>query len=217
MKYALIVLLLVAILITTGCVQVQQENGSCGSEALAVTYVAHNYLWGNDGFMTKRYDITVYVLGFPSVKTGISKYEFDTYKQTYCRASTNQPTSTTPLKTTITTIRTPTPSPTHKITDGYWCLNSEWDVSGQRKMVKDCYQFFSDGSYKIGDTSSGGTSMVRPRKNCHAVWSEACGYWSWSINSKGEVVLTGADTDVNNLGIFNGYNLGFYSWSSTGL
>lgn len=213
----ILILLLISLIASTGCIQISSQANSCsgGGGVIGVSYVEHTYLWGNDGFMTKKYDITVYVLGFPSVKTDISKYEFNTYKQTYCSAPTNQPASTT-----ITTIRTPTPTPIpppqHKITDGYWCRNNMEDVNGRSQNVKECYEFFADGRYKQGN--SAGFPMVRPYKSCGGQRpNDNCGYFTWQVNSKGEYEI-GMDTFT-----FDGYNLrsdllsSSYSWSSTGL
>ena len=71
-------------------IDIWQKKESCGvKEALGMNYVEHIYLWGNDGFLTKRYDVNY--IGLPDVKIDISKFEFDTYKQTYCSASSIQP------------------------------------------------------------------------------------------------------------------------------
>ena len=59
---------------------------------------------GDDGLLTKRYDATFYALGFPQVKTGLTEYELNGYKQMFCY-------HTTTVKTTVPTIQTSTQTP----------------------------------------------------------------------------------------------------------
>jgi hypothetical protein len=61
-----------------------QKKEFCGDKALGMDYIEHIYLWGNDGFMTKRYDISSYLEGQESVKTDMTKFEFDTKRKAHC-------------------------------------------------------------------------------------------------------------------------------------
>lgn len=110
------------------------------------------------------------------------------------RASTNltQSTSITPAITIITTIRTPTPTPIptikHKITDGFWCRQTSVNIDKALTAVVECYQFFSDGTYKWG--YSPGWAMGKS-PSCSGDPNVKCEY---SINSKGQYEIQGGST-----------------------
>jgi hypothetical protein len=197
-------------------IDIWQVKGFCGSEALTMNYVEHFYLWGNDGFLTKRYDVNY--IGLPNVKTDISKFEFDTYKQTYCSASTtlNQPTIPTQLETTITTIRTPTPTPIptiqHKITDGFWCRDTTPVINNVITHVRECYQFFSDGTYKWGYYP--GWAMGKSL-SCSGDPNAKCEY---SFNSKGQYEVEGGQAFILSGDTLNNpHDYPSFEWSPTGI
>jgi hypothetical protein len=83
----ILILLLISLIASTGCIQISSQANSCsgGGGVIGVSYVEHTYLWGDDGFLTKKYDATVSVFGIPKVKIGISQYELNTYVNTYCK------------------------------------------------------------------------------------------------------------------------------------
>lgn len=193
----LLLLLLLLFIACSGCIQVTSESHSCSSGGLGVSYVERTYLWGDDGFLTKKYDATFYAFGFPQVKTGISEYELNSYKQLYCYRTAS-------AKETMTTIPTPTPTiPRHELTDGYWCVVSDWMVSDQLKTVRDCYQFFPDGSARSGDNAYTDRILMREYEGRQ-----------WLVNKMGQYVIF---TQVCS---FDGYTLacpGFnpHTWSPT--
>lgn len=195
-------------------IDIWQVKGFCGSEALTMNYVEHFYLWGNDGFLTKRYDVNY--IGLPNVKTDISKFEFDTYMQTYCSASTslNQPTLPTQQETTITTIRTPTTTPIppiqHKITDGFWCRDTTPVIDKVITKVRECYQFFPDGTYKWGSGGVMGKSL-----SCSGDPNAKCEY---SLNSKGQYEVEGGKAFIlSEDRIYNIYDSTAFEWTPTGV
>ena len=197
-------------------IDIWQVHGFCGTEALTMNFVEHIYLWGNDGFLTKRYDVNY--KGLPNVKTDISKFEFDTYKQTYCGASTtlNQPTIPTQLETTITTIQTPTPTPIptiqHKITDGFWCRDTTPVINNVITHVRECYQFFSDGTYKWGYYP--GWAMGKSL-SCSGDPNVKCEY---SFNSKGQYEVEGGQAFILSGDTLNNpHDYPAFEWSSTGI
>lgn len=210
--------LLALSLTSAGCVQVQQGQGSCGDGALGMSYVEHTYLWGNENFFTKRYDVSVYTIGFPSVKNDISRFEFDTYKQTYCSPSTSraQPTSTTPVITKITTINTP--APTHipikqrKITDGFWCRDTTINIGTAPTEITECYQFFSDGTYKWGYYP--GWAMGKSL-SCSGSPDAKCVY---SFNSKGKYEVQGGYSySLSGDFLIDPHDPPYFAWSPTGI
>lgn len=197
-------------------IDIWQVKAFCGSEALTMNYVEHIYLWGNDGFLTKRYDVNY--IGLPNVKTDISKIEFDAYKQTYCSASTslNQPTIPSQQETTITTIRTPTPTSIpiiqHKITDGFWCRNTTPVINNVITHVRECYQFLSDGTYKWGYYP--GWAMGKSL-SCSGDPNAKCEY---SFNSKGQYEVEGGQAFIlSEDRFYNIYDSTSFEWSPTGI
>jgi hypothetical protein len=209
--------LLVLFLASTGCVQVDQTERSCGGGYLGMNYVEHTYLWGNENFMTKRYDVSIYAFGGPNVKTDISKFEFDEYQKTYCSVSTQrtQTTSPTPVTTRITTIRTPypTPVPTYapKITDGFWCRFTTKNIGKDPTDVTECYQFFTDGTFKWG------YSPGYPMGKSPSCWSPdvKCVY-SYNSNGKYEV-QGGYSYTLSGINLIDPHDPPYFVWRATGI
>jgi hypothetical protein len=152
--------------------------------------------------------VVVAVLGAPFALNEYSKYqEHEQIRQYLNRPITIQQTYS-PTKTVITTKPTPTPTIQHKITDGYWCQNSIMGVEGKgTQNVKECYQFFSDGSYTHGN------SLDTPMKGVSG--------WSWRVDSYGNYQIWGYNSNgvpmLTEIWTLNDNKLGSYSWSSTGL
>lgn len=195
---------------TGNWIDIWQTKGLCGDNDLGMNYVEHLYLWGKDGFLTKRYDVSFYFLGVESVKTDISKFEFETDKQPFCSISPsqNQPTTPTLLETTSTAIQTPTqtPIPTiqHKITDGYWCRYIT--------NARECFQFFSDGTYAWGYSPGGamGKSL-----SCPGDLNAKCEY---SFNSKGQYEIQGGRAFIlSGDTLFDPHDYPSYEWSLKGI
>ena len=140
MKYVLLVVLLVAVLITAGCANKNQDTGVVHSPATTIVPVST----------------------IPS---------------------------TSPAPTVTTTIQTPAPTPVlplqRNITDGYWCRDTTMNIGKAPTEVKECYQFFTDGTYKWG--YSPGQSMGKS-PSCPGSPGEKCKY---SFNAKGMYEVEG--------------------------
>ena len=69
-----ILLLMAACCLACGCLEVSATTRSVDTLAGGAEIVEHTYLWGDDGFMTKTYDVRVTALGIDiaSVK-GVSR------------------------------------------------------------------------------------------------------------------------------------------------
>jgi hypothetical protein len=93
--------------------------------------------------------------------------------------------STPPPATVITTTPTPTPALPlqRKITDGFWCRDTTMNIGKAPTEVKECYQFFDDGTFKWG--YSPGELMGRST-SCSAEMNAKCTYVLGS-NGKYEV------------------------------
>ena len=80
MKYLFFVVLLVATILVTGCIETgrttQSENYIVGK--ISVTEVT--YLWGDDGLFTKQYVVSYQAVGSPRQSTTISKAEYESIK-----------------------------------------------------------------------------------------------------------------------------------------
>ena len=59
------------------------------------------------------------------------------------QATTNLPVSATPAPI-------PVPVVSRNISDGFWCRDTTMNISKAPTDVKECYQFFPDGTYKWG-------------------------------------------------------------------
>jgi len=56
----------------------------------------------------------------------------------------------TPDTAPATTAQTPTPKMQDKITDGFWCRDTTMNIGKAPTNVKECYQFFDDGTFRWG-------------------------------------------------------------------
>jgi hypothetical protein len=96
-------------------------------------------------------------------------------KATTVPVSTLPPTP--PPTTIITTPPATTPAPAlplqRKITDGYWCRDTTINIGKAPTNVKECYQFFEDGTFKWG--YSPGMTMGRS-PSCSAEMNAKCTY-----------------------------------------
>jgi hypothetical protein len=135
MKYLLFILLLVTALVTTGCVNNNQDTGITPAQ------------------------------------------------------TTPSDLSTPAITTAVTTIQTPAPTPVplaeRKITDGFWCRETTMNIGKAPTDVKECYQFFSDGTYKWG--YSPGWTMGKSL-SCSGAQDAKCEY---SFNAKGHYEVQG--------------------------
>jgi hypothetical protein len=211
----LLIFLLTLSLVSPGCVDVRQNKEFCGSEMSGMTSIEHTYLWGADGFMTKRYDVAVYVYGTPQTGTNLPKSQVDTYRQTYCSASAGS-NQAEPVETIVTTIPppdpTPVPIPYHGITDGFWCRETTMNIGKAPTEVTECFRFFPDGTYKWG--YSPGWAMGKS-PSCSGAANAKCVY---TVSPDGKIEVEGGyvytmygDTLVDP------HNPPYFKWSSTGI
>jgi hypothetical protein len=109
--------------------------------------------------------------------------------------SVSETTTPVPVTTTLlspataqSTIQTstPTPIPTlrDKITDGFWCRDTTINIGKAPTNVRECYQFFSDGTFKWGYAPG------YPMGKSPSCWAPnvQCIY---SLNSKGQYEVSG--------------------------
>lgn len=169
--------------------------------------------------------IVILVLGAPFALNEYSKWQ----EREQINRILNQPIivekPTTQVKTIISTIPTPTPPPQHKITDDYWCRNTLMSVNDVNKNVKDCYQFFSNGSYTHGDNAypEFHYPMAQLYVNCHTVVNkdltteQACDLDKWKVNSKGEYEIWMKTFTLKGDTLTIAGEDPPYTWSSTGI
>jgi hypothetical protein len=139
-------------------------------------------------------------------------------------APTSQPTpSPTDLITIVTTIPTAepatisTPAPTplgpgeRDITDGFWCRDTTMNIGTAPTKITECYQFFSDGTFKWG--YSPGWPMGKS-KSCSAP-NVVCKY---SLNSNGKYEVQGGYfyTLSGDL-LIDPHDTPYFAWSSKGI
>jgi hypothetical protein len=85
--------------------------------------------------------------------------------------------SATPVKTTITTIQ-------DKITDGFWCRDTTMNIGKAPTNVRECYQFFTDGTFKWGYSPG---RLMGKSPSCSSP-NVKCEY---SFNAKGQYEVQG--------------------------
>jgi len=125
------------------------------------------------------------------------------------------PRSTTPVIMIITTMETPAPDIPliqHKITDGFWCRDNSMNVGTALTNVRECYQFFPDGTYKWG-YSPGWPMGKSPR--CSGDPNAKCEY---SVNPEGRYEVQGGYAfTLSGDTLTNPRDNPPFIWSSTGI
>jgi|WetSurMetagenome_2_1015567.scaffolds.fasta_scaffold14423_6 hypothetical protein len=167
MKYLLLLFLLVAVLITAGCGNKNQDTSVVPPQATTI--------------------VTVSAI-----------------------------TTTLPLTTVITTVQTSAPTPVpvlqRKITDGFWCRDTTMNIGKAPTDVRECYQFFSDGTYKWG--YSPGWPMGKS-PSCSGSADVKCVY-TLNANSKYEVE-GGYSYILSGDNLIDPHNPPYFIWSSAGI
>jgi hypothetical protein len=130
-------------------------------------------------------------------------------------AASTPPPTTTMITTVMTTVSTPVPTPVpvtaRKITDGYWCRDTSLNIGKDPTNVRECYRFFSDGTFKWG--YSPGYPLGKSR-SCSAP-NVKCEY---SLNSKGKYdVQGGYSFTLSGDSLIDPHDPPYFSWSSTGI
>jgi hypothetical protein len=219
-SFAIITIFLFSVMIS-GCVQVNESTQTEGSSLGGVIVTQHTYLWGNDGLFTKTYDITLVILGVPKeIESGMSQEQLQAIEQMYGAAGTQQNAFIQPAGIQgnspiipVTTIPTPTPSIQHQITDGYWCRDTTMNNNGVNTNVKDCFQFFPDGTLARGFYPV--ESMTKYCTNINNVISNCL---KWSINSQGQYIVPGNYVfTLNDNTLTSAGDYPPFTWSSQGI
>jgi hypothetical protein len=128
------------------------------------------------------------------------------------------PVTTTLLSPTITqsiTIQTPAPTPIpivrDKITDGFWCRDTTMNLGKAPTNVRECYQFFTDGTFKWG------YSPGYPMGKLPSCWSPDVNC-TYSLNAKGQYEISGGYSYTLSGDILvDPHNQPCFSRSSTGI
>lgn len=213
-KTLFLIVLIIGFALSGGCVQISEKERASGNGLMGYEETEHLYLWGEHGPLTKEYDIRIWALGIDVAREkGISEARRNAYQKEYNDAvKTLQSTTTsTPVKTP-TPIRSPTQSSSkHQLTEGYWCLESIWKTDSGNRPIRDCYQFFSDGSMATG--TSDAKTMIRVN---YCTNNNVCSYNAWKIDSNGQYII------MDQICTFTGHSIscpGFnpHTWSATGV
>jgi hypothetical protein len=108
----------------------------------------------------------------------------------------------------------PTPFPTiqPKITDGFWCRDKTINIGKTPTDVKECYQFFSDGTYKWG------YSPGRPMGKSLSCSGDPTAKCEYSFNSKDQYEVEGGYSyRLADDKLVDPLDPPFFRWSSTGI
>lgn len=99
----------------------------------------------------------------------------------------------------------------HKITDGYWCRDTTKNIGKDPTNVKECYQFFSDGTFKWGYAPG------YPMGKSQSCWAPnvKCEY---SLNPKGQYEVSGGYFyTLSGDSLVDPFDPPYFRWSSTGI
>jgi hypothetical protein len=124
--------------------------------------------------------------------------------------------STPAITTAVTTIQTPAPTPVplaeRKITDGFWCRDTTMNRGKAPTDVKECYQFFSDGTYKWG--YSPGWAMGKSL-SCSGAQDAKCEY---SFNAKGYYEVQGGYSyTLSGDTLIDPHDPPYFQWTPAGI
>ncbi len=68
----------------SGCIEISKQTRSSGNALGGSEVTEHVHLWGNDGPLTKTYDLRVWVFGLDVVNmTGLSRAEMESLSAQY--------------------------------------------------------------------------------------------------------------------------------------
>jgi hypothetical protein len=119
----------------------------------------------------------------------------------------------TPTPTvTITPAPTPVPTILHNFTNGFWCRYKTLNIGKAPTDVRECYKFFSDGTFEYG--YSPGKPMGKSQ-SCSGDPNAKCTY---SINPAGQYELEGGYTFIlSGDTLTDPHDPPYFRWSSTGI
>jgi hypothetical protein len=140
---------------------------------IAAVIIFASILSGNTPVQTNT--VPVQTTGIPQVSNDKTRGVVST--ATY-QITTNLPESAKP-------VATPVPVVSRTITDGFWCRDTTINIGKAPTEVRECYQFFMDGTYKWGYTP--GWPMGKSL-SCSGSPDAKCGY---SLNPNGKIEVQG--------------------------
>jgi len=116
---------------------------------------------------------------------------------------------------TVAATRTPTPVPTlleHNLTNGFWCRYKTLNIGKAPTDVRECYQFFPDGTFEWG--YSPGKPMGKSQ-SCSGDPAAKCHY---SITPAGQYELEGGYTFLlSGDTLTDPHDPPYFRWSTTGI
>ncbi len=163
---------------------------------------------------TMKYLLLILLLGAILVISGCSDKSQD---PVVTAALTTPSRASTPVVTTaVTTILTPEPTPVasapRKITDGFWCRDTTINIDKASTDIRECFQFFPDGTYKWG--YSPGRAMGKS-PSCPGDPALKCTYF---LNAKGQYqVMGGYYYTLSGDELIDPHDPPYFLWSSSGI
>jgi hypothetical protein len=104
------------------------------------------------------------------------------------------------------------PAPARKITDGFWCRDTTINIGKAPTSVKECYQFFVDGTYKWGYTP--GWPMGKSL-SCSGSPDVQCEY---SLRPDGKIEVQGGYSyTVSGDALIDPHDPPYFIWTATGI
>jgi len=106
----------------------------------------------------------------------------------------------------------PAPTIQRTITDGFWCRATTINIGKAPTDVKECYQFFSDGTFKWGYLP--GWPMGKS-PSCSGEMNAKCMY---SLNSAGKYEVQGGYIFTKSGDyLIDAHNPPYYRWTASGI
>ena len=122
------------------------------------------------------------------------------------------PTPTATPTTAATAVPTPATPAQRNITDGFWCRDTTINIGKAPTDVTECYQFFTDGTYKWG--YSPGYPMGKSR-SCSGDPNEPCNY---SLGPDGQYDIEGGYSfTLSGDLLYDPHDPPYFKWSETGI
>lgn len=120
--------------------------------------------------------------------------------------------TTTNLPESARPAATPVPLVSRKITDGFWCRDTTINIGKAPTEVRECYQFFMDGTYKWGYTP--GWPMGKSL-SCSGSPDAQCEY---SLNPNGKIEVQGGYSyTVSGDALIDPHDPPYFIWTATGI
>jgi hypothetical protein len=173
-----------------------------------------DYFYRQEGVTgTMHYHLFLLVLMTVLVTAGCIEETYDTV--------TPVPKTTLPLATPVKTlpvitIQTPVtatlPVAERSITEGFWCRDTTMNIGKAPTVVRECYQFFADGTYKWG--YSPGQALGKS-SSCSGDPRVQCAY---SLNANGRYEVEGGYfyTRAGNA-LIDPHDPPYFIWTATGI